>query len=58
MLNVSERTLFEYRKRGEIPHKRLGRRVLYSTVVLARWAEDKALNPPVKRPERAEGGDA
>lgn len=58
MINVSPRSLTTYRDRGEIPHKRLGRRVLYPYAALARLAEDKAITPPVKRPEAVEGGDA
>lgn len=58
MLGVSERTLWSMTKRGEIPHARVGRGVLYPWAELVRWLEDKTLHPPVKRPAQAERGDA
>lgn len=41
-LGISERLLWTLTKRGEIPAKRAGRRVLYSRDRLREWLEKQA----------------
>ncbi len=36
-LGISPRTLWELRTRGEVPYRRIGRRVLYSVDALRAW---------------------
>jgi excisionase family DNA binding protein len=40
MLGVCERTLREWTREKRVPHKRMGRVVLYSLVELQRWLAD------------------
>ena len=51
-LAVSERTLWESTQRGDVPHVRRGKTILYPVDALRRWQEeqDKAKAP-------AEGGE-
>ncbi|NCX99677.1 MAG: DNA-binding protein, partial [Planctomycetia bacterium] len=53
-----ERTLWSMTKRGAIPHARIGGCVVYPTAAILAWLEAMTENPPVKRPDAAEGGDA
>ncbi len=39
MLGISERTLWSYTKSGDIPHVRLGRRILYPIQALRDWMQ-------------------
>lgn len=57
-IGISERTLWTMTQRGEIPHARIGQCVIYPTAPVLRWLEEITANPPVKRPEAAEGRDA
>lgn len=41
-LGLSERTLQDLRKRGEVPTVRIGRRVLHPVDALRRWLDDLA----------------
>jgi len=41
-LGVSERTLWTWTKRGDVPHARIGGRLLYPVAVLERWLSKKA----------------
>jgi len=44
-LRLSERTLWARTKAGEIPHVRIGRRVLYSPAALERWLAGLRIGP-------------
>ena len=57
-IGISERTLWGMAKRGAIPHAKIGGCVVYPTAAILRWLESITKNPPVKRPEAVEGGDA
>lgn len=39
MLGVDRKTVYDGASRGEIPCKRIGRRVLFPRVAIARWLE-------------------
>lgn len=41
-LGVSERTLWEWSRRGDIPHVRIGRAVLYPVDGLREWLRQRA----------------
>jgi excisionase family DNA binding protein len=41
-LGVSERTLWEWTNRGEVPHIRIGKAILYPVDVLRRWLDEQA----------------
>ena len=36
-LGVDRKTVYEYAARGQIPHQRLGRRLLFSRTALVAW---------------------
>ncbi len=57
-LGISERTLWSMTKRGEIPSAKIGGCLVYPTAAILRRLEEITENPPVKRPEAVEGGDA
>jgi excisionase family DNA binding protein len=40
-LAMSERKLWELTNRGEIPHVRIGKRILYPVAALDRWLESQ-----------------
>jgi excisionase family DNA binding protein len=40
LLGVSADLVYEWCRRGEIPHRRMGRRILISREGLARWLAD------------------
>ncbi|MBC7835118.1 MAG: helix-turn-helix domain-containing protein [Phycisphaerales bacterium] len=42
MLSISPRSLWSRMKAGDIPHTRIGSRVLYSVESLTRWVEDRS----------------
>lgn len=42
MLGISERLLWTWTNAGEIPHVRIGTRVLYPVNTLREWLEDQA----------------
>ena len=42
MLGISERLLWTWTYAGEIPHVRIGTRVLYPVKILSEWLEDQA----------------
>ena len=44
-LSISERTLWTLTKRGEIPHVRIGRSILYSMDALRTWLDEKSKLP-------------
>lgn len=54
-LNISYWLILEMAKRGEIPHVRAGRRVLFRTESLNRWLEERELES-VKKPEAPQCG--
>jgi predicted DNA-binding transcriptional regulator AlpA len=56
-IGISERTLWTLTKRGEVPHARIGRAVIYPTAAILKWLEEITANPPVQRPTAA-GGEA
>lgn len=56
LLKICERTLWEWTKRGEIPHIRLGRPVLYPVHLLQRWLEERAAKQAGPGDARPEGG--
>ena len=41
-LGVSERTLWDWTQRGDVPHVRRGKTILYSVDGLRRWLDDQA----------------
>jgi excisionase family DNA binding protein len=41
-LGISERLLWEWTNRGEVPHIRIGKAILYPVDVLRRWLEEQA----------------
>ena len=41
-IGISARTLWTLTKRGEIPHTRLGRTVLYPVEALRRWLQERS----------------
>lgn len=41
-LGISERTLWAWTRRGEVPHVRRGNTVLYPVAALIRWLDDQA----------------
>lgn len=47
-LGISERTLWEWTGRGEIPHVRVGKAVLYPVDSLRDWLKQQVL-PPIAR---------
>ncbi len=40
-LGVDRKTVYEYASRGRIPHRRLGRRLLFSRAALLVWLEGR-----------------
>ena len=48
-LGICERTLWALTKSGEIPHVKTGKVVLYPVILLHRWLEQKASNPPMEK---------
>lgn len=42
LLGVHPRTVYDYANAGEIPHRRLGRRLLFSRRAILAWVEGKA----------------
>ncbi|MCL5281435.1 MAG: helix-turn-helix domain-containing protein [Planctomycetes bacterium] len=41
-LGISERLLWEWTNRGEVPHVRVGKAILYPVDVLRRWLDEQA----------------
>lgn len=41
-LGISERLLWEWTDRGEVPHVRIGKAILYPVDVLRRWLDERA----------------
>lgn len=39
-LRVDRKTVYDYANRGQIPHRRLGRRLLFSRSALVAWLAD------------------
>jgi excisionase family DNA binding protein len=37
LLGVDRKTIYEYAARGQIPHRRLGRRMLFSRAAVMSW---------------------
>jgi len=54
-LGLSERTLWTLTQRGEIPHARIGKCVIYPTAAIRAWLDERTAHPPVKRPDAAGG---
>jgi len=54
-LRLSERTLWARTKAGEIPHVRIGRRVLYSPAALERWLAGLRIGPGAAAEKSSEG---
>lgn len=57
-LGISERTLWSMTNAGTIPYAKLGKVVIHPTAQILAWLAEITVNPPVKWPEHAEGGDA
>ena len=53
-LSVSERTLWDWTRNGDVPYLRRGKTILYPTDALRRWLDEKASKPSDSAP--AEGG--
>ncbi len=51
-LGVSERTLWDWTRRGAVPHVRRGKTILYPVTALTRWLDEQATA------RAAEGGAA
>lgn len=47
-ISVSDRTLWEWTKRGDVPHFRRGGTVLYPVDALRRWLDEQAKAHPVE----------
>lgn len=47
-LRVDRKTVYDYAKRGQIPHRRLGKRLLFSRSALVAWLADAGLRRPGK----------
>jgi len=41
-LGISERLLWDWTNRGEVPHIRIGKAILYPVDVLRRWLDEQA----------------
>lgn len=41
-LGISERLLWDWTNRGEVPHVRIGKAILYPVDVLRRWLDEHA----------------
>ena len=39
LLGIDRKTVYEYANRGEIPHRRLGRRLLFSRSAILAWLD-------------------
>ena len=52
LLKVSEDLVYEAASRGEVPHRRLGRRMLFSRVALVGWLRAEAGRAVAERPRR------
>lgn len=44
LLGVNRNTVYDAAGRGEIPHRRLGRRLIFSRVAVLEWLHGKAAN--------------
>ena len=44
-LGISERLLWDWTSRGQVPHVRVGKAILYPTAVLEDWLKDQAGRP-------------
>jgi excisionase family DNA binding protein len=53
LLSISQKTLWLYTQSGEIPHRRIGSRVLYPLALLRAYAETGTTNSAMKN---ASGG--
>jgi excisionase family DNA binding protein len=51
-LGISERTLWAWTQRGDVPHVRRGKTILYPVGALTRWLDEQA-----KAKAAAEGGE-
>lgn len=47
-LGVDRKTVYEYANRGVIPHRRLGKRLLFSRAALVSWLDHASLRRPGK----------
>jgi len=45
-LGVSERTLWDWTQRGEVPHVRRGKTIMYPVDTLRRWLDEQAKAKP------------
>jgi excisionase family DNA binding protein len=45
-LGVSERTLWDWTQRGDVPHVRRGKAILYPVDALRRWLNEQATAAP------------
>ncbi|HVT82805.1 MAG TPA: helix-turn-helix domain-containing protein [Phycisphaerae bacterium] len=52
-LGVSERTLWDWTQRGDVPHVRRGKTILYPVSALIRWLDEQAT---AKTAADADGG--
>lgn len=56
-LGVNRKTVLEYAGKGDIPHRRLGRRILFSRAAIMEWAKGRDIErvprePRIKRKPR------
>jgi excisionase family DNA binding protein len=42
LLRVDRKTVYDYAGRGKIPHRRIGRRLLFSRAAILSWLEGEA----------------
>jgi excisionase family DNA binding protein len=52
LLKVSADLVYEAANRGEVPHRRLGRRMLFSRVALVGWLRAEEGHAVAERPRR------
>ena len=50
-LGVCERTLWAWTQRGDVPHVRRGKTILYPTAALARWLDEQTKGTATPAPE-------
>lgn len=47
LLGVSRKTVYEAAGRGEIPHHRIGRRIVFSRAHITRWFDGLPIEAPL-----------
>ena len=49
-LGVNRKTVLEYAGKGDIPHRRLGRRILFSRAAIMEWAKGRDIERVPREP--------